>query len=88
MGRIRPVRALHDGMGPRLHGALGSEGWVMADAKLTGQQEKFALGVASRDVAAMPVGEPGECSGCGEMSGRLVNGYCAPCRDRYARFIR
>jgi hypothetical protein len=43
---------------------------------------------ASRAVAAMPVGNPGECSGCGEMSGRLVNGYCAPCRDRYARFIR
>ena len=47
-----------------------------------------ALGVASRAVAAMPVGEPGESSGCGEMSGCLVNGYCAPCRDRYARFIR
>ncbi len=43
---------------------------------------------ASRAVEAMPVGYPGECSGCGEMSGRLVDGYCAPCRDRYARFIR
>lgn len=43
---------------------------------------------ASRAVAAMPVGEPGECSGCGNESLRLVNGYCAPCRDRYARFIR
>ena len=43
---------------------------------------------ASRAVAAMPVGEPGECSGCGEISKRLVGGYCAPCRDRYARFIR
>ena len=47
-----------------------------------------ALGVSSRAVAAMPKGEPGECSGCGELSGRLVDGYCAPCRDRYARFIR
>ena len=47
-----------------------------------------ALGVAARAVAAMPKGEPGECSGCGELSGRLVDGYCAPCRDRYARFIR
>ena len=43
---------------------------------------------ASRAVEAMPVGSPGECSGCGEMSGRLVDGYCAPCRDRYARFIK
>ena len=43
---------------------------------------------ASRAVAAMPVGEPGDCDGCGEWAGRLVDGYCAPCRDRYARFIR
>lgn len=28
-------------------------------------------------------GEPGECSICGEESKRLVNGVCAPCRDRY-----
>ena len=47
-----------------------------------------ALGVAARAVAAMPKGEPGECSGCGNESLRLVDGYCAPCRDRYARFIR
>lgn len=46
------------------------------------------IGEASRAVAAMPVGEPGICDGCGEISGRLVGGYCAPCRDRYARFIR
>jgi len=43
---------------------------------------------ASRAVAAMPVGAPGDCDGCGEWTGRLVDGYCAPCRDRYARFIR
>jgi hypothetical protein len=28
-------------------------------------------------------GAPGECELCGEWSGRLVNGACAPCRDKY-----
>jgi hypothetical protein len=27
-------------------------------------------------------GYQGECELCGEWSGRLVNGACAPCRDR------
>ena len=31
----------------------------------------------------IPVGEPGECKMCEEHSLRLVNGYCAPCRDKY-----
>jgi hypothetical protein len=31
----------------------------------------------------MPAGEPGNCDLCGEWSGRLVRGVCAPCRDRY-----
>jgi hypothetical protein len=29
----------------------------------------------------IPVGEPGVCDLCGEWSGRLVGGACAPCRD-------
>lgn len=33
----------------------------------------------------VPAGEPGECELCGEWSGRLVDGACAPCRDRYAK---
>lgn len=28
-------------------------------------------------------GEPGDCELCGEWSGRLINGACAPCRDKY-----
>ena len=28
-------------------------------------------------------GTPGECELCGEWSGRLIHGACAPCRDRY-----
>jgi len=31
----------------------------------------------------MQSGEPGDCDLCGEWSGRLVRGVCAPCRDRY-----
>lgn len=27
-------------------------------------------------------GKPGECDFCGEWSGRLILGACAPCRDR------
>ena len=38
---------------------------------------------AMRRAAEIPIGSPGDCSLCGEWSGRLVNQACAPCRDRY-----
>lgn len=39
---------------------------------------------AARDYASrIPQGHPGECELCGCWSGRLVDGACAPCRDRY-----
>lgn len=31
----------------------------------------------------LPPGKPGECEVCGEWSGRLILGACAPCRERY-----
>ena len=31
----------------------------------------------------IPNGEPGDCELCGQWSGRLVDGACAPCRDRF-----
>lgn len=37
----------------------------------------------SEAAAAIPKGEPGECELCGEWCGRLVNGACARCRDKY-----
>ena len=43
---------------------------------------------AARAVAAMPVGEPGECSGCGEFFQRTVGGYCGHCRDKFKELIR
>ena len=42
---------------------------------------------AMRKAADIPIGNPGECDGCGEWSGRLVDGYCAPCRDKYRKQI-
>lgn len=39
-----------------------------------------AIRKASKPLAQ---GEPGECELCGEWSGRLVGGACAPCRDKY-----
>lgn len=36
----------------------------------------------------VPVGEPGECERCGDDSPRLVNGWCAPCRDAVPRRVR
>ena len=38
---------------------------------------------AMRKAADIPPGNPGDCTMCGEWSGRLVNETCAPCRDRY-----
>ena len=45
---------------------------VLDEANLTLVRER-----ASR----IPVGAPGDCDMCGEWSGRLVQGVCAPCRD-------
>ena len=28
-------------------------------------------------------GNPGDCDLCGEWSGRLIEGVCAPCRDKH-----
>lgn len=31
----------------------------------------------------IPPGVEGECDLCGEWSGRLIDGACAPCRDKH-----
>jgi hypothetical protein len=33
--------------------------------------------------ADLPPGKPGDCELCGEWSGRLIDGACAPCRDHF-----
>jgi len=43
----------------------------------------LSLAFVRKQSASIPVGTAGECEMCGEWSGRLVEGVCAPCRDRY-----
>ena len=46
------------------------------------------LANAMRAAANIPHGEAGECNGCGEFFSRTVDGVCARCRDRYAKYYR
>ena len=60
----------------------------MADiADVTGErmevQEAADIAAIRRKAAEMPKGVPGECERCGEDMPRLINGVCAPCRDRH-----
>jgi len=41
-----------------------------------------AITAARAEAAQMPEGIAGECDFCGEWTGRLVRGACAPCRDK------
>lgn len=50
---------------------------VVTEAALSDAVEK------ARKAATMPAGVAGDCDLCGEWSGRLVEGACAPCRDHY-----
>jgi hypothetical protein len=51
------------------------------------EREQFdrdlALQAARDEAEKMPNGNTGECDLCGEHSMRLVQGACAPCRDKY-----
>lgn len=50
---------------------------------LAQEREEIARNAAIRNNAKdIPPGVPGDCDLCGEWSGRLINGACAPCRDR------
>ena len=42
-----------------------------------------AIAEARDKAAQIPAGIAGDCELCGDWSGRLVGGACAPCRDRY-----
>jgi hypothetical protein len=42
-----------------------------------------ALEAVRTAAANIPDGNAGDCDTCGEWSGRLVQGCCAPCRDKY-----
>ena len=45
-------------------------------------EAELARNVAAvRAAAVIPEGHAGDCDFCGEWTGRLVGGACAPCRD-------
>ena len=50
------------------------------DAEQSNNDHALAMALSR---ARMAPGVPGECDLCGEHSGRLVTGACAPCRDYY-----
>lgn len=43
----------------------------------------LALQAVRTAATEIPKGVPGDCDLCGEHSMRLVEGACAPCRDKY-----
>ena len=46
-------------------------------------QQAAKIAEICRKAAAIPKGAQGECERCGEDMPRLINGVCAPCRDRH-----
>ncbi len=46
------------------------------------REEAQRIEFARKAAAQIPAGAPGDCDLCGEWTGRLVGGACAPCRDR------
>jgi hypothetical protein len=44
---------------------------TLLDAQIADQRKDIKPGI------------PGDCDLCGEWSGRLIDGACAPCRDKY-----
>lgn len=63
---------------------MSDRGDIIDQANDRAAEETASIEAAiRRKAAAIPPGEPGECEICGEWSGRLVEGHCAPCRDKY-----
>jgi hypothetical protein len=56
----------------------------MDEIDLAQEREEIATRDAiRRNSKEMAPGKPGDCDMCGEWTGRLVNGTCARCRDKY-----
>lgn len=47
------------------------------------QDTANALAAVRTAAAKIPEGTKGDCDLCGEFTMRLVEGACAPCRDKY-----
>lgn len=92
MGNVRAARGNLNQRGlqkprgwPVLNGQRG--GLSMADEADAAQdlaEKALQLAIAqARSKANIPAGVSGDCDLCGEWSGRLIEGVCAPCRDHY-----
>lgn len=44
------------------------------------EDTQFAIAAARKELQP---GVAGDCDLCGEWSGRLIGGVCAPCRDKH-----
>jgi hypothetical protein len=56
------------------------------DVDITNDRTQLAIDAKVKqisDAAKLDAGVEGDCDLCGEWSGRLIDGACAPCRDRY-----
>lgn len=45
--------------------------------------ERYIAEAIRKNARELAPGKPGECDLCGEHSMRLVDGACAPCRDKH-----
>ena len=63
-------------------GVLSMADEVDAAQDLADKALQLAIAQA-RSKANIPAGVSGDCDLCGEWSGRLIEGVCAPCRDHY-----
>jgi hypothetical protein len=54
-----------------------------ADRAFELEEEHRQQSLAKVEPFTLLKGRPGECDTCGEHSMRLIDGMCAPCRDRY-----
>lgn len=55
----------------------------MDDADITQKRMEIEEELTKRGPYEIAAGIAGECDKCGEESPRLINGVCAPCRDKY-----
>ena len=54
-----------------------------ADISQARMEQEEAMRERNRKPYDIPEGVAGDCELCGEWSGRLVGGVCAPCRDKH-----
>jgi hypothetical protein len=55
---------------------------VIDQANYYAEKER-QIAIDNRIPFTLDAGKPGDCDFCGEFFGRLVDGACVPCRNRY-----